>query len=80
MRDLEEKQDSKALGRLELVYALGTPQELGAGIRRHQMTPTFSSVEELKAFCARHLEHFREISRAQGASGQYAVVDATEWV
>jgi hypothetical protein len=44
------------------------------------MTPSFCSVEELNAFCERHLKRFREISRAQEASGQYAVVDATEWV
>ena len=44
------------------------------------MTPSFCSVEELNAFCERHLKRFQEISRAQQASGQYAAVDATAWV
>src|SRR6266446_10401085 len=80
IRDLEEREGSKAPARIELVYALGAPEDLTAGVRRHQMTPSFCSVAELNAFCERHLKRFREISRAQGASGQYAVVDATEWV
>ena len=80
IRDLEEREGSKAPARLELVYALGAREELTAGIRRSQMTPSFCSVQELNAFCERHLERFREISRDQEASGQYAVVDVTEWV
>jgi len=80
IRDLEEREGSKAPARLELVYALGVPEELTAGIRRSQTTPSFCSVKELNAFCERHLKRFREISRAQEAGGQYAVVDATEWV
>lgn len=80
IRDLEERDGSKAPARIELVYALGAPEDLTAGVRRHQMTPSFGSVAELNAFCERHLKRFREISRAQAASGQYAVVDATEWV
>ncbi len=80
IRDLEEREGSKAPARLELVYALGAPEELTSGICRHQMTPKFCSVEELNTFCERHLERFREISRAQEASGQYAAVDATAWV
>jgi len=80
IRDLEEREGSKAPARLELVYALGVPEEFTAGIRRNQMTPSFCSIQELNAFCERHLERFRQISRAQGASGQYAVVDATAWV
>ena len=80
IRDLEEREGSKAPARLELVYALGVSEELTAGIRRNQMTPSFCSVQELNAFCERHLERFRQISRAQAASGQYAVVDATAWV
>jgi len=79
IRDLEEREGSKAPARLELVYALGAPEEHAGGIRRYRMTPSFCSVEELNALCERHLKRFREISRAQ-ASGQYAVVDATEWV
>src|SRR5260370_24655334 len=56
IRDLEEREGSKAPARLELVYALGAPEEFTAGIRRQQMTPSFCSVEELKAFCERHLK------------------------
>ncbi len=80
IREFDERDGSKAPGRLELVYALGAPGDLTAAVRRHQMTPGFGSVAELDAFCERHLKRFREISRAQAASGQYAVVDATEWV
>src|SRR5260221_9931523 len=50
IRDLEEREGSKAPARLELVYALGAREELTADIRRHQMTPSFCSVEELNAF------------------------------
>src|SRR5260221_5691539 len=80
IRDLEEREGSNASARIELVYALGAPEDLTADVRRHQMTPSFGSVAELNAFCERHLKRFREIARAQAASGQYAVVDATEWV
>src|SRR5258708_30541686 len=79
IRDLEEREGSKAPARLELVYALGAPEELAAGNRRYRMTPSCCSIEELNAFCERHLKRFREISRAY-ARGQYAVLDATEWV
>src|SRR6266852_1051766 len=47
IRDLEEREGSKAPARLELVYALGAREEFTAGIRRHQITPNFCSVEEL---------------------------------
>ena len=80
IRDLAEREGSKAPARLELVYALRATEELAAGLRRYRMTPSFCSVEELNAFCERHLKRFREISRAQEAGGQYAVVDATECV
>src|SRR5258708_26806678 len=74
IRDLEEREGSKAPARIELVYALGAPEDLTAGGRPPQMTPRFRSVGGLNAFFQRHLQPVRGVFRAPAANNPYVVV------
>src|SRR5258708_38321406 len=69
IRDLEEREVSKPPAHLELVYALRAPEEFTAVSCRHQMTPSFCTVNKLIAFCRRHLKMFAAISSTQDATG-----------
>lgn len=72
--DVAPEGDEQA--QMRTVWMLGWPQELNAGIRSGEVTPWFFTMDELEAFCVRHLEKFRAhaIANPDGP-----VPDATGW-
>ncbi len=57
------------------VVAIGSRSDYSAGLVSFVMTPFFSTLEELNAFCERHIERFRAIGEDPDAPAP----DATEW-
>ena len=69
--------DDESDMRVRTCVALGERSELGAGLRGYSVTPWFPTMEELEAFCQRHIERFRAAMGACEQGG--AVPDATNW-
>jgi hypothetical protein len=74
LQDIEALSDAEDETRVKAVLAIGAEAEPEAGLYRCTLTPWFGSLEELNAFCEKHIERFRA-----EADNSDTIPDATEW-